>query len=168
MYVPYSPRSLYVFSLYISILLTYYPKNTVTLNNTILYATPSATTTTNTTSTNTTKLLTALNPTTNANDPVEFVSSTSDTTLSTSGFMFYGNQLSWRDSDGTIVQNFWAAPVTADTSSAAATTDDEAVVYSLTWNANNTAVEGSVPVLIEYNTGSTIADGTGPNRLLLK
>lgn len=82
--------------------------------------------------------------------------------------MFYGNQLSWRDSDGTVVQNFWAAPVTADTSSAAATTDDEAVVYSLTWNANNTAVEGSVPVLIEYNTGSTIADGTGPNRLLLK
>lgn len=60
----------------------------------------------------------------------------------TVGFTFYGNQLAWVDDDGNVLQKFWAKK----------TIDDQDDVYILIWNADNTAEEGSVPVLIEYKS----------------
>ncbi|KAI9742048.1 MAG: hypothetical protein M1834_000438 [Cirrosporium novae-zelandiae] len=55
------------------------------------------------------------------------------------GFVFYGNQLSWESSDGTLLANFWAEPTTKKD------------LYILNWNNNNTAESGMSPVLLEYS-----------------
>lgn len=65
--------------------------------------------------------------------------STNSTRTST-GFDFYGRQLMWlgTDEDAGSGRSFWAAPM-----------PDNSGFYNLFWNADNNALNGSVPVAIK-------------------
>lgn len=62
-----------------------------------------------------------------------------DTTMTTSGFRFYGTDLEWEDSDGVLMSNFWATA-----------TDDEGI-WSLVWNSPNDALDNGTSVVITTN-----------------
>ena len=65
--------------------------------------------------------------------------STNSTRTST-GFDFYGRQLMWlgTDEDAGAGRSFWAAPM-----------PDNSGFYKLFWNADNNALNGSVPVAVK-------------------
>ncbi|KAK4618210.1 hypothetical protein CLAFUW4_12072 [Fulvia fulva] len=73
-----------------------------------------------------------------ANQAAGFMSTTNDSdSLTTSGFILFGNQLAWVSDAGDLEQKFWAKPTSTDG------------VYTLAWNVDAVVEDGAVPVNVK-------------------
>jgi hypothetical protein len=87
-----------------------------------------------------------INTKTSAFDPAGFVAE-SNTTYTTSGFMFFGRTLLWsgESADGSVGRSFWASPRGDG-------------FWNLLWNADNAASDSAVPVVLKRQPPPAIDD----------
>jgi hypothetical protein len=71
----------------------------------------------------------------------------SNTTYTTSGFMFFGRTLLWsgESADGSVGRSFWASPRGDG-------------FWNLLWNADNAASDSAVPVVLKREPPPAIDD----------